>query len=54
VTEADVLVGNVITNVTTYSRTSTQHGNRVAGMRLIDVAVAHLRRAQAAFAATHY
>jgi hypothetical protein len=51
-TEADVLVGNVITNVTTYSRTSTQHGNRVATMRLIEAAVTHLRRARVAFAAT--
>jgi hypothetical protein len=51
-TEADVLVGNVIANVTTYSLTSTQHGNRVATMQLIAVAVAHLRRAQAAFART--
>jgi hypothetical protein len=52
-TEADVLVGNVIANVTTYSRTSTQHGNRVATLGLIQAAVTHLRRAQAAFATTH-
>ena len=52
-TEEDVLVGNVIANVTTYSRTSTQHGNRVAAIRLIKAAVAHLRRAQTAFAAAH-
>lgn len=51
-TEADVLVGNVIANVTTYSSTSTQHGNRVATMHLIAVAVTHLRQVQIAFAKT--
>jgi hypothetical protein len=51
-TEADVLVGNVIANVTTSSDTSTQHGNRVAASQLIKAAVAHLRRAQSTFQAT--
>lgn len=43
VTEMNVLSGNVIVNVTTGSRTSTQHGNRVAARALLDAAVAHLR-----------
>jgi hypothetical protein len=44
-TEMDVLVGNVIVNVTTYSRTSTEHGNRLGARLLIDAAVGHLRAA---------
>lgn len=44
-TEMDVLVANVIVNVTTYSRTSTQHGNRLGARFLIDPAVTHLRTA---------
>lgn len=44
-TEMDVLVANIIVNVTTYSRTSTRHGNRLGARLLIDPAVAHLRAA---------
>ena len=49
-TEVDTLIGNVIVNVTTPSRSTNQdHGDRVSALLLLHAAVAHLKRAQHAF-----
>ena len=45
-TSANVLSGNVIVNATTGSESSTQHGNRVMAMQLLQAAIAHLNAAR--------
>jgi hypothetical protein len=49
-TAVNTLVGNVIVNVTTPSRSTNQHhGDRVSALRLLHAAVVHLKRAQHSF-----
>jgi hypothetical protein len=49
-TAVNTLVGNVIVNVTTPSRSTNQnHGDRVSALRVLHAAVAHLKRARHTF-----